>query len=487
MKLLILSLLLLLPLGHVRAQDLTLPNVIQIAQENSYDAKRAEFSFLASYWTFRSFKAQLLPAVNLSGGLMNYDRSFVSTRDYATGQQAYVANNTLSNHLMLSVDQQIAATGGTVSLQSYLYRLDQFTYDSRIYNSQPARISYHQPLRAFNALKWEKKTAPLEYEIAKREYATAMQDITVTVTDLFFAVLTAQTDYQQSLTTLADRETLYGMAKQRLELGTTTKNDVLQMELSLLNAQVAVSRNRIALDDARYALFSYLRLSDYDNATLIPPYSLPDVCLNTEEVIEHAIANSPHTEQQRLAMLEAQRNLAQAKAGRGLQVSLNSELGFMQTGPTFGAAYNHLRDNEIIGLTLSLPIFDWGVKRGRVRVAESLLEVTKTKLEQEHDNYLQDLRRRVLQFNGQPTQCRTSLRAQDIAEERYAITKKRYEIGAVSVTDLNTAQQELEAAQSQYIQQLHTFWADYFSLQRSTLYDWSRKCDITENYEVKTK
>lgn len=471
----------------LRAQQLTLPAAIQIAQENSYDAKRAEFSFIASYWTYRSFKAQLLPAVNLSGGLMNYDRSLVPTRDYESGQQAYVANNTLSNHLMLSVDQQIAATGGTVSLQSYVYRLDQFSYDSRIYNSQPARISYRQPLRTFNGLKWEKKTSPVEYDIAKREYATAMQDITVRVTDLFFTVLTSQTSYRQSLSTLADREMLYKMSQQRLELGTTTKSEVLQMELSLLNARVAARQHQIALDDARYALFSYLRVSDYDQATLIPPYTLPEVCVSTEEVIERAIANSPHEGRQRLAMLQAERELAQAKAGRGLQVSLNSELGFMQTGPTFGAAYNHLRDNEIIGLTLTLPIFDWGVRRGRVKMAESQLEVTKTRLEQEHDDYLQELRRKVVQFNGQPTQCRTSLRAQDIAEERYDITKRRYEIGAVSVTDLNTAQQELEAARTQYLQQLHTFWSDYFSLQRSTLYDWSRKCEIVEDYEVKIR
>ena len=48
------------------AQQLTLPDAIRIAQENSYDAQLARFSFLASYWTYRSFKAELLPSVNSS-------------------------------------------------------------------------------------------------------------------------------------------------------------------------------------------------------------------------------------------------------------------------------------------------------------------------------------------------------------------------------------------------------------------------------------
>ena len=230
------------------AQQISLNNAIEIAQENSLDAKLARFSFLASYWTYRSFKAELLPAVNLSGGLMNYNRSLVEARNYDDGRLSYVSNNTLSNSPTLSVDQQIAATGGTVSLMSYLHRLDQFTYKEKTYNSQPLRVSYTQPLRAYNSLKWQKKTAPLEYEIAQKRYASAMQDIAVRVTTLFFNVLFAQSNYQQSKATLADRETLYAMAQKRLELGTTTKSEVLQMELSVLNArELLVGHLRIVL------------------------------------------------------------------------------------------------------------------------------------------------------------------------------------------------------------------------------------------------
>ena len=155
----------------ILSQQLTLDNAIEIAQENSLDAQSARFSFLAAYWTYRSFKAELLPAVNLSGGLMNYNRSLVETRNYEDGRLAYVSNNTLNNSLTLSIDQEIAATGGRVSLMSYLHRLDQFSYDERTYNSQPIRVSYTQPLRTYNTLKWKKKTAPVEYEIAQKEYA----------------------------------------------------------------------------------------------------------------------------------------------------------------------------------------------------------------------------------------------------------------------------------------------------------------------------
>ena len=465
------------------AQRLTLADAIKIAQGNSYDAMMARYSFMASYWTYRSFKAELLPSMHLRGGLMNFDHSLVAVRNYEDGQVAYVNNNSLNNNLTLSVDQQIVATGGTVSLQSYLYRLDQFDYNQKTYNTQPLRVSYTQPLRAFNSLKWEKKTAPVEYQIAQRSYASSMQDVTLRVTGLFFSVLSAQSDYKQSVATLQDREALLEMARKRLNLGTTTKGEVLQLELSLLNARMAVNKNRLNLDDVMYNLFSYLRVTDYEDAELVPPYTVPDILLDVEEVIQKALANSSHALEQKKQMLEAEKSLAQAKSNKGLQMTLSGEIGFNQTAGKFTDAYRRPMDNEIVGLTFSLPVFDWGVSRGRVKMAQARLEVVRTQQEQAHLDYVQALRKKVLQFNLQPVQCRDALRAQDIAEERYEIMRKRFEAGTVSVTELNTAQQEMESAKYQYISQLNTFWTDYYSLQKSTLYDWILKRDIEYEYE----
>ena len=470
-------------LFYAQAQTLTLTNAIKIAQENSLDAQIARFSFMGKYWQYRSFKAELLPSVNLSGMLGNFNHSVVEARDSETGRIYQVNNNTMANYMTLSLDQKIAATGGTVSLQSYLYRLDQFDYKEKTYNSQPLRISYTQSLRSFNSLKWEKKTAPVEYQMAERNYISALQDITIRVTSLFFSVLSAQSDYKQSLATVEDRERLYEISKNRLDLTTTTKSEVLQMELSLLNARMAVKKNKISLDEAMYDLFSYLRLTDYENADLTPPYNIPDILINADDVLQKAINNSSHSLDQRLQLLEAQKNLAQAKSSKGIQMTLSSEIGFSQTGNTFGAAYSHLMDNEIIGLSLSLPIFDWGVSKGKVRMAQAQLDVVKTQLEQSHLDYMQNLRKKVTQFNVQPMQCKDALRAQNISVERYEITRKRYEAGALSVTELNTAQQEMESAKAQYINQLSSFWNDYYALQKATLYDWQRKCDLTVDFE----
>jgi len=467
----------------VLAEELSLEKVIAIAHRRSYSAQSARFKFVAAYWSYRSFKAELMPSVNISGSLMNFDHSKVETRNSETGWINYVDNNSLTNSLTLSVDQHIPGLGGTVSVQSYLYRLDQFDYNQRTYNTQPLRITYNQPLRSYNNLNWQRKTAPVEFERAKKQYLENMEQVTISASQLFFGAISAQSNYKQSQKNYADLQTMYEMAKKRYAIGTINKSEMLQLELSLLNAKVNVTNNKINLDNRMFNLFSYLRLSGYDDVELIVPENMPDVVVDVAKAIDYALENSSHVNEQNLVQLEARRALAQAKSQRGIQLQLRSELGFTKTADNLSSAYGKLKDNEKIGLTLSLPVFDWGVSKGKVRVAKANLEMAKILVEQQREEYVQEVRKQVVQFACQLEQCQTAMRARDISTERYELTKRRFEEGTVTVTDLNTALQEAEKAKTQYVYQLETYWTEYFILRRTTLYDWQRACKLTADYD----
>ena len=198
---------------------LSINDAISLGQQNSLNAMIARLNFMSDYWSYKSFRAQLLPAVNLRGNLLQFNHSMVEVRNYENGEISLRQDNSMSNSLSLSVDQNVVPLGGTLSVQSYLYRLDQFNYGYRTYDSQPLRIVYSQPLRAFNSLKWQKKTEPMRYELAKREYLENMETVTENVVSLFFSVLSSQSAYEQSERKLQDRRQLYEMSEKRFEMG----------------------------------------------------------------------------------------------------------------------------------------------------------------------------------------------------------------------------------------------------------------------------
>ena len=464
--------------GQAQSVYLSLDQAIELAEKYSLDAQLAKFSYTGAYWTYRSFRAELLPSINLNGNLLNYNHSKVEARNYETGEIDYVDNNTLSNSLTFSVDQNIPLLGGKLSLQSYLYRLDQFDYDRTTYNSQPLRLQYTQPLRTYNELKWRKKTEPVAYDKAKRVYAEALQNVNIRVTNLYFNVLSAQSQHKQALATLKDREALYAQAQKRYELTTLSKSELLQLELSLLNARVESKSTKIKLDNERFTLFNYLRATDYDKVELLPPTDVPQLTLISDDVLQKAYENSSHNLSDRLQLLQSEQQVAYTKSQKGIQLTLNGEVGFNKMGNSLNEAYKHLNDNEIVGLTLSLPLFDWGVSKGRVKIAEANLEVLKTELEMADMEFKQQIRAEVETFNTQSSQFSDSRRMLEIAEERYSLMYRRFENGGVTVTELNTAQQELDNAKAQYINQLSSYWSSYYNIQKITLHDYRTGTDI---------
>ncbi|MEG1586040.1 MAG: TolC family protein [Bacteroidales bacterium] len=462
---------------------MTLEEAIEIAYTRSPQAQMVQLTFMSRYWSFRSYKAQLLPSLNLNGNLGSYNRSLVEVRDPETGRISYVANNTLNNTLSLRINQNIALTGGSVSLYTSLDRLDQFSYNTKIYNSTPVSISYTQPLRSFNSLKWQKKTEPLQYEKAKKQYLESMENIVVQTSSYFFSVLSAQTSCRKSEENLKDTRNMYEIAQKRYNIGTLNKSELLQLELSLMNAELAVSNSKVNLEVALFSFKSYLGISERMFFELQPPMSVPEVSMEYDFVLNKALENSSHLITLEFDRLNALKSVAQAKAGRGIQVELNANLGLSKTDDDLINVYQQLKDREVIGLSVTMPIYDWGMSRGRVKIAEAEARLVQTEQEQQVVKFQQDIRIKVIQFNNQAAQCRISAKALEIAGQRYGITKERFQNGGITVTDLNTAQKELDGASEQYINQLNTFWNAYFELRKLSLYDFISQKDISTEFD----
>ena len=115
----------------IAPRTLNMQQVVELAQENSISAMSNRNSFAASYWSFRSYRAQLLPSLSLNAGLFNFNRSLVQLQDYATGAISYRANYNMNNDVSLNFRQNIPWTGGTVSLSTSLQRPAVTTISSR--------------------------------------------------------------------------------------------------------------------------------------------------------------------------------------------------------------------------------------------------------------------------------------------------------------------------------------------------------------------
>ena len=122
-------------------RSITLDEAIVIARTQSVDAAVALNELKTAYWEYRTFRANLLPEMNLKATLPSYNKKYNSYQQ-EDGTYTYVRNNNLQMSGELSIDQSIWFTGGTLSLNSSLDFLKQLDGDkSKRYMSVPIALT----------------------------------------------------------------------------------------------------------------------------------------------------------------------------------------------------------------------------------------------------------------------------------------------------------------------------------------------------------
>ena len=466
------------------AQEMTLDEVMEVARTRSVQALAAKSEFVSSYWEWRAYQASRLPSFYVYGTAGGFDRSLRLLQSAETGDLVYKPNYNMENSLGLQAVQNITATGGTLYLFSQLTRLDQFGENARAFwYTQPLNLRYNQPLFAYNRFKWEKRISPKEYEKAKRNYIENLEEINLKAVELYFNVMLASRNLSVSETNYANTSRMLDIAARRLSLGTVTRDDYLQLELRMLNDSISINENRVGLRKARMELNSLLGFDESYEIDPVLNEALPDIVMDYNQVLEKSDSNSSFQLEGEIDMLNADEAVEQAKAERGITMQLNATFGLTNTASDLPAVYKDLLDQEVLGLTFSFPIFDWGRGRGRVKKAEAAAEVLKAAVEQERNDRRITLFTAVGQFNNQRQMCSVSGRAESIARERYELVMEKFRNGNATVTDLNTARSESDEAIRKYINDLSNYWTYYYTLRRYTLYDFVNGRDLDVSLE----
>lgn len=462
---------------------LTLDEVLEMARDYSPQAILAKHQFRAAYWEHRTYKAEYLPSLRLNGTFPDFNRRLVRYQ-LQDGTYQYIEENSNTTSLGLALNQNIGLTGGSIFARSNLERTDFFGANEGMnYMSVPIQIGFSQPLFGFNQLKWKRKVEPLKYLEAKRSYIESMEVLSGEAIRYFFDLVLAQQNLQTALLNYANTDTLYQIAKGRYNIGTIAENDLLQMELSFLNAGSSVNEAEIDLQLRKFRLKSFLGLSDQYDVKLIIPDFFPQTVLKYEEVLNLAKENNPRMVQFERTLIESDRNVAQAKADMGFSANLFASYGLTQRAEDFQDVYKDPMDQQGVRVGVAIPILDWGQGRGRVKMAESSREVVRTNIQQALVDFEQDVYLKVMQFNLQETQLQISAKADTIAQSRYNVTKERFLIGRIDVIELNIAQTERDNARTRYIAAMRNYWQFYYDMRRLTQFDFINRKPIQVEFE----
>jgi outer membrane protein len=464
-------------------KKLTFDEVIKIAEEQSPQALMAKHRFRASYWSFRSYRAQFLPTLTLRGTVPAYSNGFDRVYNSNTDEYIYTPKNTITDNATLSLAQAIGFTGTTISLRSDFLNLYDFEKGRRTFTTTPVSVRIDQPIRQYNTLHWQTKIEPLKYSVAKRTFLSNIEAVHMQAVTYFFSLALAQINKQIAVMNLANADTLYRIADGRYRLGTIAEDELLQMQLSYLNAVTASKQADMNLRDREIRLRSFLGYNEGVNIELIIPERIPDLQVDMQDVLDLAMANNPEILNEQLNVLNAQSSLAQAKANKGLNATLSASVGLTTAGSDLVYSLENPSQSQTINIGFTFPILDWGRGKGNFKMAESSLELTQVQQQQALIDFQQNLFLDVEQFNLQKEQVAIAAKSDTVAKRMYEVTKQRFLIGKIAILDLNNADAKKDQNRRAYIQALQDYWSYFYNIRSLALYDFLNRKPLDSDYE----
>ena len=464
---------------------LTLQRAIEIAREQSPDVRVARHNFRSQYWNYCYYKANYLPSLTFSSA-PNFNHS-INAITLEDGTSRYLQQNQTTVDATLSLTQNIAFTGGSLSLQTAVQRMDMLHNNARAYRTNPILIEYNQSMLGYNPYKWERKIEPIRFEEAKKSYVETLELVSATTSRRFFDLARAQTNLQMARFNFNQADTLYIFAQGRFRIGTITENETLQLELNRLTEEVNMLNAQIEVDDCMQALRYYLGISEGIPIEVSVQDEVPIFTVDADFALQLAFTNNSDILTINRAKIESESNVAYAKATTGLRADIYAQFGLTQTNEDFKESYRDPLNQQYVRVGIRLPILDWGRGRGQVRVAQSRRDMVYLQQEQNLSNLEQNVLKAVKQFNLQSGKVAISNKADTIADKRNEIARHRFLLGETTILDLNSAIKEKDAAKRDRINSLNNYWSLYYTLRSLTLYDFEKQIAITEDYKYLIK
>jgi len=465
-------------------QSITLDMTLQKAQEKSIQALLSKNEFLEAYWNYKMYRAEQLPFLYLDMMPVSYDKSFMQIYNVVDDKDEFREMYKVGSSAGLYLTENIGLTGGTVSLSSNLYRVQNLFIDNDIsYSSIPFLISYHQPLFAHNEYKWNKIIEPRKYKQAKSELLQDLQDLNVEAVHVFFSVIAAQNNVSMAEAEVAAADTLLRIGRTRQEIVDIDREDLLNLELNLSNARVKLLQFREELRKAKDQFRLFTGLANNEDFTLLLPVNPPSIELSPDDALTLAHMYNPDIFGLEIDRIEAQKSSDKAVKAYRFNMNMDVSYGLNQSGPDISQAYTNPLDRQLAIVSMQVPLLDWGRRKRAVSLAQSREEIVNAQSNLELQNIEQEIMSMAYQYALKDMETENTAVADSIANISYELTLLRFRNGEAGIIDLDNSQSKKDAARQQYLSTQEKFWTLFYQLQSATLFDLRIKKELDVDVE----
>lgn len=410
----------------------TLEDCINYALEKNIQLQQNKISLQESEEDVKEAKAALFPSLSFSTGHNVVNRPYQEN------------SSTVSGTEIISSDSKTTYSGN--------YGL----------NAQWTLWNGNQRL---NNIKQQKTNR----EIAQLTVAETENMLKEQIAQLFIQILYADESIAINKGTVEVSRATYERAQELFKEGSISKADLAQLEAQLSNDEYQLVTSESTLRNYKLQLKQLLELDNTKEMSLVLPHisdeHVMELLPSQTDVYQTALATRPEIKSSKLDIDNAKLAISSAKAGYMPTISLSASTSSTTNSSSSNNWTQQMKYgwNNMIGLSLSLPIFDQRQTKTSIRKARLQYDTTQLNLinaQKELYSTIESLYLDALNAQQQYVAAETKLKS---SQTSFDMVSEQFNLGMKNTVELLTEKNNLLSAQQQRVQ------AKYMAILNRTL------------------
>ena len=464
---------------HSVGKELTLHDALNVYVYNTKYVKGKRLALANTLMECDNFRKSMLPSLSLNLTPISFDRSMRLLQSYSTGEYTNVEEYSNTTSGGVSIMQKIAATGGVLTLGSSLNFLREFTTNNNSFSSTPMFLSYSQALLGGRkSLRLERTMSCLKKEMAMKDFCTSVSTEQQKILALYLNAYSYKLDIDFYTQTVNLGDSLLMHAKLRMDFGKITEYEYNMVELQQLDNKMALERSRHDYSSSIRQLENELSLQDIELAQLsvekFPRH------LDEWDVLDMVNRNNPEYQKLELERVNAEYALHQVRVNNRFNANIALSYGLNQYANTLARAYRHPNQRQAVSVTFSVPVFQWGINRNKLKIAQNEYETTLLEQEYAIENFKDEIHNDVFGYNMSRELMDAASRKYDLSARQYAFAAMRFNTGKIAAIELTDANREYLRAKQNYISVLKDLFTKYYNIRHLALHDFMEGRDMLD-------
>ena len=199
--------------------------------------------------------------------------------------------------------------------------------------------------------------------------------------------------------------------------------------------------------------------------------NIPTVDVNINDAVKYALDQRMEIRQKQITLEQDVFSIIRTKAESEFKGDLSVRVGMDALAGKVKNMYDKPTDNEEVGVTLTIPIFDWGAKKAKVKSSQLAMESDEISLEEQKKEIVIDVRQICRNLPTLIRQIEIKKKSIENAERTYEINLEKYRNGNLTGMDLQQFQNQLTTAKQDYTSAIISYKIELLNLKIQTLWD----------------